>query len=198
MRELHRPFTVRTVGASVQVDPQGKTGVGFAVRLRNSESVDVAVTEGTVRLAPESRIIDAVLGRQAFPRYSLEAGELASIRAESVNVARVGVKELNRRLSWTQGLLSFQGETLSEVTDEFNRYNRKHLIVIDPSISNRRIGGAFQATDPDGFVSALQKDFGVRADERVPTGSKEHVIQLSRATEHRALDTKDRGGPIPP
>ena len=67
--------------------------------------------------------------------------------------------------------MTFQGETLAEVTDEFNRYNRKQLIVTDPFIANRRIGGAFQATDPESFVSALRKGFGVHSDEQQPAPS---------------------------
>jgi transmembrane sensor len=56
--------------------------------------------------------------------------------------------------------VSFQGETLTEVMDEFNRYNRKHLMVTDPAIASRKIGEAFQATDPGSFVLALEKWFG--------------------------------------
>jgi len=80
------------------------------------------------------------------------AGDSATVRPQGVHLAKETVEELNRKLSWTAGFLSFKGETLSEVTDEFNRYNRKHLVVTDPRIANRRIGGAFQATDPESFV----------------------------------------------
>lgn len=64
------------------------------------------------------------------------------------------------------------------MTDELNRYNRKHLVVTDPAIASRKIGRAFQATDPDSFVLALEKWFGVRADEQVPALSGNTVIRL--------------------
>jgi len=179
----HRPFSLRTSGTSVQVDPPGKSGAAFSVRVRSPKMVDIAVTEGTVLLGPSERIIDIALGRTAPAHSTVEAGELANIRPAGIHLEKVGLQELNRKLSWTAGLLSFRGETLSEVTDEFNRYNRRHLVVADPLIAGRRIGGAFQATDPDSFVSALQKWFGIHADElrARQSDSDTAVIRLSRA-----------------
>jgi ferric-dicitrate binding protein FerR (iron transport regulator) len=54
-------------------------------------------------------------------------------------------------------------------------------VVADPLIAERRIGGAFQATDPDSFVSALSKSFGVRAEEQQAADSGSAIIRLSRA-----------------
>jgi transmembrane sensor len=179
--DVHRPFTVQAYDTSVRVDQPDKTVASFVIRLRAPKGFDVAVTRGKVILAPTERIIDVALGRTSSPESTVEAGELANIRPGGIHLAKVGLEELNRKLSWTAGLLSFQGETLTEVTDEFNRYNRKHLVVVDPLIADRRIGGAFQATDPDSFVSALKKWFGVRADEQRPTNADDTVIRLSRA-----------------
>ncbi len=179
--DARRPFTLRAGETSVRADPPGRAGAAFAVRLRAPQGVDVGVTQGSVLLGAAARIIDVALGRNSSPQSTVQAGELANIRPEGVHLAKVGVEELNRKLSWTAGLLSFQGETLSEVTDEFNRYNRKHLVVVDQSIAERRIGGAFQANDPESFVSALQKWFNIRADELQPADSDSAVIRLSKA-----------------
>jgi transmembrane sensor len=181
VHDMHRPFTVKAAGTAVRADPPGRTGAAFAVRLRAPRGVDVAVTVGSVVLGPAEQIIDVALGRSTSPQSTVAAGELANIRPAGAHLSKVGLEELNRKLSWTAGLLSFQGETLAEVTDEFNRYNRKHLVVVDPLIADRRIGGAFQATDPDSFVSALQKWFGIQADEQMPDDADNSVIRLSRA-----------------
>jgi transmembrane sensor len=148
--------------------------------MRGLKDVYLAVTEGTILLGPSDRIIDIALGRISYSQSTLGAGDAATVRPEGVHLAKIALEDLNRKLSWTAGLLSFQGETLSEVTDEFNRYNRKHLVVGDPLIADRRIGGAFQATDPDSFVSALEKWFGIRADEQTQTATGDPVIRLSR------------------
>ena len=178
--DAHRPFTISAANTSVHADPPGLAGAAFVLRMRGPQHVDVAVTEGTILLGPADRIIDVALGRSSSPQSNLGAGYSATVRPDGIHLAKVALEDLNRKLSWTAGLLSFQGETLAEVTDEFNRYNRKHLVVTDPIIAERRIGGAFQATDPDSFVSALQKWFGIRADEQVTEDSGNPVIRLSR------------------
>jgi transmembrane sensor len=174
-----RPFTVSAANTSVRADPPGIVGAAFVLRMRGLKDVDVAVSEGTILLGFSHRIIDVALGRISYSQSTLGAGDAATVRPEGVHLAKIALEDLNRKLSWTAGLLSFQGETLSEVTDEFNRYNRKHLVVTDPLIADRRIGGAFQATDPDSFVSALQKWFGIRADEQIPPDAGNPVIRLT-------------------
>ncbi len=178
--DRRRPFTILAANVAVRVNQADDTAATLAVRLRAPSATDISVTRGSVVLEAEERLLDTALQRAAVPSSTIVEGEVAAVRPAGVHLARVGLEELNRKLSWTAGLLSFQGETLSEVTDEFNRYNRKHLIVTDPAIANRRIGGAFQATDPESFVSALRKGFGVRALEQ--RGSADDgVIRLTAA-----------------
>ena len=179
VHDSRRPFTVSAANVSVRSDPPDHAAAAFVVRVRAPVGVDVSVMQGRVTLGPSDRIIDVALGRNPASQSTLAEGDAAAVRPEGVHLTKVGLEELNRKLSWTAGLLSFQGETLSEVTDEFNRYNRKHLVVTDASIATRRIGGAFQATDPDSFVSALQKWFGVHADEQLHDNSGNGVIRLT-------------------
>lgn len=181
VHDVRRPFTINAANIRVQADPAAEATAAFVVRLRTPRGVDVSVTRGSVVLEPHDRIVDVVFRRNPSYPSTLAQGDAAAVRPEGVHLAKVGLEELNRKLSWTAGLLSFQGETLTQVTDEFNRYNRKHLVVTDPSIADRKIGGAFQATDPDSFVLALEKWFGVRADEQVPTPSGNTVIRLGSA-----------------
>ena len=181
VHDVRRPFTINAANIRVQADPAAKATAAVVVRLRAPRGVDVSVTQGSVVLAPYDRIIDVAFRRNSAYRSTLAEGDAAEVRPEGVHLAKVGLEELNRKLSWTAGLLSFQGETLTEVTDEFNRYNRKHLVVTDPAIADRKIGGAFQATDPDSFVLALEKWFGVHADEQEPTSSGNTVIRLGSA-----------------
>jgi transmembrane sensor len=176
--DARRPFTVSAASTSVRADPPGNGGAAFVLRMRGPERIDVAVTEGTILLGPSERIIDVALGRNSS-QSPLRAGQAATVSPDGVHLEKIALEDLNRKLSWTAGLLSFQGETLSEVTDEFNRYNRKHLVVMDPLIADRRIGGAFQATDPESFVSALQKWFEIRADEELTADAANPVIRLT-------------------
>ena len=181
VHDERRPFTINAANVWVRADPAAEATAAVVVRLRTPHDVDVSVTRGSVVLEPDDRIIDVVFRRDPPYQSTLAEGDAAAVRPEGVHLTKVGLEELNRKLSWTAGLLSFQGETLTEVTDEFNRYNRKHLVVTDPLIADRKIGGAFQATDPDSFVLALQKWFSVHADEETPTASGSTVIRLGSA-----------------
>jgi len=181
VHDERRPFTINAANVSVRADPAAEATAAVVVRLRTPHDVDVSVTHGSVVLEPDDRIIEVVFRRNPRDQSTLAEGDAAAVRPEGVHLTKVGLEELNRKLSWTAGLLSFQGETLTEVTDEFNRYNRKHLVVTDPLIADRKIGGAFQATDPDSFVLALQKWFGVQADEQTPNPSGSAVTRLGSA-----------------
>jgi transmembrane sensor len=86
---------------------------------------------------------------------------------------------MSRKLAWTQGRLWFDRVTLAEAVAEFNRYNRRQLVIDDPAIESFHIGGTFDTQDVDNFVGAL-RSFGIRAATTPagPDGSAE-VIRLS-------------------
>lgn len=82
-------------------------------------------------------------------------------------------------------LLRFQGDTLAHVVAEYNRYNRRRMVLEDPLIADLRIGGVFLATDPDSFVNALgQMGISARA-EGTEEGTGSGTIHLSRAQTRR-------------
>ena len=60
-------------------------------------------------------------------------------------------------------MISFDGETLAQAVDEFNRYTRVPLVIGDPELASLRLGGSFHANGSDAFVMALRQSFGVRA-----------------------------------
>jgi transmembrane sensor len=141
-----RPFIVSAANADVRA-----VGTAFSVRLR-ARQVDVLVSEGSVA-------IDAARVIHAPP---VHAGEAAEIREDRVSVHRVERQQLERRLSWTGGRLQFGGDSLADAVDEFNRYNRLHLRLADGSLARLRVGGTFNATDPESFAAALASTFGLQ------------------------------------
>jgi transmembrane sensor len=74
--------------------------------------------------------------------------------------------------------LHLQGAPLKEVVAEVNRYNRRQLAIIDPSIENERLGGTVCPADLDGFLSLIDA-FGVRVVGRAWDGSDREVIRLA-------------------
>ena len=153
-----RPFYVTGSGAVVRA-----VGTEFSVRIRDAEHVDVLVAQGRVAVgAPgtEANFENPALLAGA-PKVS--AGEAASVHRKSVSVTRLPVQEITRKLAWTAGYLAFQGETLADAVQEFNRYNQRQITIVDPSITQVRVGGTFQTTDLDSFIAALQRPFGIQA-----------------------------------
>jgi transmembrane sensor len=56
--------------------------------------------------------------------------------------------------------------SLPDAVAEFNRYNRRQLVIEDPALREIRVGGNFQSNNVDGFVRLLQAGFAVRTEER--------------------------------
>jgi transmembrane sensor len=159
-----RPFDVEAAGTTVRA-----VGTEFSVRLRKAkefaggqDGVEVLVKEGRVAIDPPKE--KAAQPTALPPSVStLSAGEAVVITAKRLHVEKVAETEVSKKLGWTEGRLWFERQRLADVVAEFNRYNRRQMVIADPSIADLRIGGGFEATDPDSFMAALEKTLGVRA-----------------------------------
>jgi transmembrane sensor len=170
----NRPFYVTAGGTVVRA-----VGTQFSVRIRDAEHVDVLVAEGRVAVgAPdmEANFENPSLLATA-PKVS--AGEAASVRRSSVVIRHILATDVTRKLSWTEGFLTFQGETLNDAVEEFNRYNQRQIRIADQSIVDFKVGGNFRTTDVDSFTAALQHNYGFRVqvadndgDIRLSAGAK--------------------------
>jgi transmembrane sensor len=148
-----RPFVVRADDTDVRA-----VGTAFSVRLRDSAQIDVLVSEGRVAIAT-ARVPNAP---------PLNAGDAAVLLSNRISVSRVEPQQLERRFAWTSGKLQFRGETLDEAVAEINRYNRRHLELADPALAQLRVGGTFNATDPESFAAALASSFGLKVESASP------------------------------
>jgi transmembrane sensor len=155
--EADRPFVVTANGSHVSV-----VGTAFVVRKRSATSLDVLVSEGRVAI-------------DSAPTTLVSADQMALIRDGRVTTR--SIDDITRRVAWMEGMLIFNGETLSEAVAEFNRYNRRKLVITDAEIASKTIGGAFKATNPERFATALEKMFRIEA--RVQDDTSRSEIRLS-------------------
>jgi transmembrane sensor len=169
-----RPFYVTAGGTVIRA-----VGTAFSVRIRDSEHVDVLVEEGRVAVAPPGKQANFENPSLLASADMVSAGEGANVRRSVVSIHSVLAKDITRKLAWTEGYLAFQGETLADVVQEFNRYNQRQITIADPSIVNLQFGGIFRTTELDSFVATLQHSFNVEAqvgdnkgDIRLFAGSK--------------------------
>ncbi len=98
-----RPFIVQAGDVSVRA-----VGTAFSVRMRPS-GVEVIVTEGVVEV-----MRDGATERVAAERVARNQEVVVATAEQPITVAALSEPEVQRRLSWQDGRLVFQGEALAD------------------------------------------------------------------------------------
>lgn len=140
-KDRHRPFVVDAGAALARA-----VGTAFSVE-RVDHEVRVSVTEGTV----------AVWARGARGAETiLTAGEAATFASDDAIPSVVTAPAaIERSLAWRTGEIALENETLGAAVAQFNRYNRRQLVVADPTLAAERLVGLFQLDRPEDFASSL-------------------------------------------
>ena len=122
----------------------------------------VTVVEGRVSVSapPEHSATAADASAQAGP-VMLSAGEQVTVTSH--RVAAPSRANVAQAMAWTEGKLVFDSTPLSEVLQEFNRYNARPLSIDDPQVLALHISGAFRTTDPAQLIRLLSERFGLIA-----------------------------------
>ena len=134
-----RPFVVHAGTLSVHA-----VGTTFAVRSLDGRT-DVTVTEGVVELIDNGRVLRRVAAN--------EHATVVDTRAVAVQELREDQTE--RQLAWREGLVKFAGESLGEAVEQINRYNRRRIVIDDPTLAARPVVGSFRANDPENFARTV-------------------------------------------
>jgi transmembrane sensor len=145
------PFIVHAGKQTITV-----LGTKFSVRYEH-DRVTVNVVEGRVRV--DDGTADG--GRAAI----ITAGDTVIARGPSTLIAEKSEERVESSLAWRGGMLSFDQTALSDAATEFNRYNRKTIIVTDPEAAQIRIGGTFQALNVDAFVRLLRDAYRLKVED---------------------------------
>ena len=153
--DVHRPFEVEAGNRVVTA-----VGTAFDVRLDDSHTVEVTVTEGRVAITGAGQATPK-LATIALP--IVLAGESAFASTARVTIQHPPPAQISSTLAWEHRELTFQGESLGQAVAEFNRYNGRRLVIEDPSIDSLQIGGKFEALDVASFTAALQRSFEISA-----------------------------------
>jgi transmembrane sensor len=153
-RDPRRPFLVSAAGERVVA-----VGTQFSV-FRRAADLRVVVTEGEVK-------VEALKGGAAVrPATELPAGSIAQVDSAGVLVKQRTVAEAETYTSWRSGYINLTDTELATAVAEFNRYNKKKLVIADSAITALRIGGNLRAANVDAFVRVLEEGFPVRAQDQ--------------------------------
>jgi transmembrane sensor len=148
--DASRPFVVDAGTRRITV-----LGTRFSVRRDDNGQVQVIVAEGRVQVSPlDGAAAPAIISRNDS---LLAAGDMVQVSHDSE-------QQIASRLSWRQGRLVLDGMTLAQAAQEFNRYNRRQLIVTDPVAAQLQLGGSFNVDNIDGFARLLQQGMGLQLD----------------------------------
>ncbi len=166
-KDSSRPFIVSAGDTKVRA-----VGTQFDVNRKAGATV-VTVIEGRVAVLHDVGTSSSQHGRDsgtpagagsAGPEPTfLSAGEQATVTAQVAR--RADHPNVSSATAWTQRQLVFEDATLSDVADEFNRYNERRLVIEDPALYGFHISGVFSSTDPKSLIRFLRGRPGVQITE---------------------------------
>lgn len=163
-----RPFRVRTDSATIQA-----VGTQFNVYERD-EATMVSVVEGKVRVMPKAH---SESGSSSTPQLVAAGEEVRVSRSEAI---KRKAPDLPRTVAWRQRQFVFSGDTLADVIEQVNRYNRMQVRIADPDLAQRRLSGIFNVDDLDSLLGFLNEDGALAFERR----DNDLIIRRNTAAAH--------------
>jgi transmembrane sensor len=157
----NRPFVVEAGNRRVTA-----LGTAFDVRLDSRDSVQVTLAEGKVSVEPILSPLARLISTPPMPEL-LVAGEAlissddAPAEKRKADVAKV--------LSWRQGQVVFDNDTLEAAIAEINRYSATRIELADPALGQLRVSGVFKAGYSESFVETVTGHYPLRIASRDDT-----------------------------
>jgi len=172
-KDRTRPFivqsgvtTVRAVGT--QFDVYRKTSGTTVTVLEGEVAVlDATLSEATAPAPPGTSLAPAIL---------LGAGQQVTVTPHQVSKPKKA--DTTAATAWTQQRLIFDATPLSDVADEFNRYNTKKLLIADTALRSLGISGVYSSADPGALIGFL------RAQPNLQVTETDREIRVTRRETH--------------
>jgi transmembrane sensor len=153
-------------------------GTAFAVR-ESGKALEVTVAKGAVEL------VVAPAAENAERVGVLNAGQSAAFDRKLTYKRQLSAVELNRQISWRDGVLVYAGEPLAKVVADFSRYTNVKIELADPHLADLPVGGYFEVGKLPAVLEALESNFGVHV-----TWVDQAHVRLSAA--HRVAQKSGR------
>jgi ferric-dicitrate binding protein FerR (iron transport regulator) len=156
-KDAARPFIVRSDAARVRA-----VGTQFDV-YRKASGTTVTVVEGRVAVSPVQQGASPSAPPTAVGAIILAAGEQVTVAPSKAT--KPTKADVATATAWTQRELVFDSTPLTEVAQEFNRYNVKQLIVNDADLRDFHVTGVFSSTDSASLLRFLRAQRGISVQE---------------------------------
>ena len=177
--EPDRPFFVR---AGRQRRFQA-TGTQFDVRVLTPDTIELIVTEGSVKVFDtprdwtETPAIARLSANRTYDDTTVEAPGMVQLEPGLQFERKVEANDVNDILAWQRGRIVFKGERLEDVLTQMYRYTQTRFVLSDRQLSDTRVSGDFRTGDIGEFLDSLRRNYRI-ASQRDPSGR----IVLSRLT----------------
>ena len=168
-----RPFVVSAGDSKVVA-----IGTAFNTQLLSSNRLELLVTEGKVLVSERSQPMPEDIHTLKSDDFSaigklMVSGDGAIFKGDvTESVVQLNAAQLQRSMSWHQGMLVFEGEALEAALAEMARYTDTQFQFEDDSLKRLRVAGYFKVGDTAGLLRTLQSNFGIQYVE------KDRVIYL--------------------
>jgi transmembrane sensor len=154
---------------SGSVSPPGSAPAPSALSSSDDGPVDqISGTRRSLRAlgaaATLSSVPTGLVDPSGSPAIFLSAGEQITV-TPSVALPAPQHADLTATTAWMQHRLIFDGTRLSDVVEEFNRYNRRQLVIEGASLSEFHVSGVYSSTDPTSLLRFLGDQPGVKITE---------------------------------
>jgi transmembrane sensor len=147
-KDASRPFIVVTDLATAKA-----IGTRFSV-YRSQTGTIVTVAEGRVLVRDKQATTDR---GGSDPVDAVEVTPGTQAEAQPGRPVQMRQANVERTFAWRERRLVFDGEPLSSVVEEFNRYNSPPLVISDARLREQHISGVFGANDPESLLDFLAK-----------------------------------------
>ncbi len=160
----NRPFIVYAGDRLVQA-----IGTKFVVHLK-SENIQVTVTDGKVKMSKVA-INTALSDIKELKNTEAQEDDVFIAKGEKAfannnqkpTLTHIKAENLQRELSWLDGKIIFDNETLFDVIEEINRYLDITIVLKDPSLHTLRMSGRFDLGDSEALIEAIELSFNIQA-----------------------------------
>jgi len=160
-----RPFVVHSDATLVKA-----VGTQFDV-YRKPAGTMVTVVEGRVAVMPESEGSQETGSASTQERKTAQPVSVLVSAGEQLLVTQATVTPPKRAnvaaaTAWTRRNLVFESSSLSEVAEEFNRYNSRPLVIKNPQqLADFHVSGVFSSVEPGLLLRFLRTQPGIEVEE---------------------------------
>lgn len=124
-------------------------GTRFLIDRKGDDEFQTLVAEGKVEIYPTEHTTANP------PPQTIAAGQVLTVGPNGTHVDSLNASQIEQRLAWRDGMIDLN-ETLAEAVAEFNRYNRRKLLIDDPDLDALPVKGRYDAHKPDLFATGLE------------------------------------------